>query len=306
MKKQNNFNVKNLFTFTAPILILLPFFLKSIIFGTPTTYTIGEATSIQRILMAITSEVAPKAIIDHVMLPWIAFLFFAFVPFNLKKLLNAFLIMVFFLSGFCIFYSTAPYSWGNGRYQAEYVIPFVILGSCYFMIKLNEFHTNVSKFLPIIFAIFIAFNVHTFTNLHIVSRKSIKNPWTGKFQWPVILSSNIFNFRDAFREVKQSGFAGSTFVAGQTYGIFGEILNGFTVAEVKETQEILKNITWGLDDVDLKIKEIQGNDKIKLVLIPSEKTLKELISKLKAVPGWEEWKEFKNKYNRTVVGIVRK
>ena len=303
---QNNnkkHDIKKIFFTLAPVLVMLPFILQSIILGTPATYVPGEVdyfpigtSSIERVLFAITSGIAPNAILNSVMIPWVFFFPFAFVlyQYKSKRIINSAIILLFFILTFYVFYAIRPHLWGNGRYQAEYIIPFVILGFYLFSVKISEISTITSKkiskitskILIIGFICLVCYNIFTFSNIY---------------------SQHSYDYRSAFKEIKNSGYAGSVYVDGVTYGVFGEIMNDFTIEEVMETKNILKKLQnkgvtiWkGVD-----IQGVNQIEDIKIILfvdwIPYTEKMEYLRQK-----GWKEWKEFKNeKGDRTIRSMIR-
>lgn len=116
----------------------------------------------------------------------------------------------------------------------------------------------------------------------------------------VILSEFPYEYRQAFALAKKDGYAGKISVAGVTYGVFGEILNDFTVSEIKTEKNIYEET-----QSDFSAENINKNNKIKLVLISDFVGADKLKNDLENL-GWERWKEFKNKeYGSTIFGLIR-
>ena len=89
-------------------------------------------------------------------------------------------------------------------------------------------------------------------------------------------------------------------MAGVTYGVFGEILNNFTVSEIKAEKSIYEKI-----QPDISAENINKNNKIQLVLISDFSSGDKLKNDLENL-RWKRWKEFRNnEYSSTIFGLVR-
>lgn len=315
-----NIGIKKLFLLFAPMLSMLPFLLKSIIDGTPATQkgiyndSLADISSIERVYLAFTTGMAPKIIFNSIMLPWILFLPLAFIPlwFNFRHLTRHFIVLIFFVFACFTFYTISPGLWGTGRYQAEYVIPFVVFG---FLNTLTKMNSNFNKIISTV--LFIGMISLVCYNLVF---KSLLYP----LGVPNTLSSQVVcSIDDALKAVKQEGYAGYTLIIGGTYGCFSEILNGFTVSEVrsqfeighktkkrnrddsqaiKDNQSALRKmfrLSHGID-----YKAIKDNQNIKLVLI-IDIDQESVISKLISL-GFKPWRTFKNDKSGSIVyGMIR-
>ena len=83
-----------------------------------------------------------------------------------------------------------------------------------------------------------------------------------------------------------------------------QILSGYTVSEVEESNEILKSlITEGGDWTSVSAQLLTDQHKIKLVLISdgNNKMLREDLLRR----GWSDWKQFSTKDNKVVYGVIR-
>ncbi len=303
--KRKEFRIKKIFILIIPIFTMFPFLLNSIINGTSASYS-GEISSIQRIWTAFNSGIIFNAIMNSIGWPWIIFLFIP-ILFFIKNPLKISAVLIFFIVGIYIFYVIDPGLWGLGRYQAEYVIPFIVLGFFLFVNFIAERYDLARKFLPVVLIILIMHNVYVFKNLSSFN-KPIDKLKTTFFNQDIkirgqyaILSEFPYEYKKAFSAVKEGGYAGKIFVAGVTYGVFGEILNDFTLSEVKAEKNIYKEM-----QTNFSAENINKNNKIKLVLISDfigEENLKKELENL----GWEKWKEFKNEeYGSTIFSFVRK
>ena len=306
--KNKNFDAKNISIAFMPLLVMLPFLLHSIIRGTPATYAPGEmgyvpqgASSFLRVWIALQSGVVFTAIANSIGLLWSFFLVPAFLCFY-RKPEKLFALFLFFAGALYVFYSIKPDLWGVGRYQAEYVVPFVVLGFFCAVRLLQKFH-YANYLLPAIFIPLIAYNVYIFKNLAHFNKPI--DMLVGTFNADIkvrnryaILSEFPYAYREAFREVRKLGYGDSVYVAGVTYGVFGEILNGFTVSEVLSVKD--------LAGTNPTADDIHRNEKIKAVLVSDFADKEELIAGLKEL-GWQERGQFKNiEYGSTIFLFLRR
>jgi hypothetical protein len=115
-----------------------------------------------------------------------------------------------------------------------------------------------------------------------------------------IQSEFPYEYSQAFMAAKENGYAGKIFVAGSTYGVFGEVLNNFTVLEIKS-----ENAIYEKTHADFSAENINKNNKIQLVLISDFAGGDKLKDDLENL-GWKKWKEFKNnEYGSTIFGLIR-
>lgn len=312
--KKREYSGKRIVLIIAPILLVLPFLLNNIISGNPADFTgyayenpyiPADASSIQRVWIAWSSGVIPNIITNAVGKIWIWFLFIPLI-FIYKYPTRVVTTIVFFFIGIYVFYIIDPGLWGIGRYQAEYIVPFIALGFVVGIKFLSE-NKGTEKLASLVCIILIVWNVHIFENLPKFQRpinelKMVLSQDIKKRDNPyAVLSEFPYEYGQAFREARRVGYAGKTFVAGVTYGVFGEILSGFTVLEIEKERDI-----YNAMQSDISAKKITNNKEIQLVLIsffPNEEKLKNDLEN----QGWKQWKEFRNnKYGSTIFGLVRK
>jgi len=309
--------VKDVFIIALPILIMMPFLLQSLINGTSATYSPGSAQSIissdtsglMRVWFAVKSGIVWTAITNSVQYIWLLFFALAFI-FSFKNIVRVLRLFGFFLSGLYIFYLIHPDLWGLGRYQAEYIIPFAILGLFCSMIFLNRKLNIVRIGLSIGLTVLIFYNGYIFktipeNNLSVDVLKSVFNDKikiSGEYS---ILSEFPYNYHEALSAVRDAGYAGSMYLVGSTYGIFPEIVNGFSVAEVAFAKNLISGEDVRVRGRLLSPEEINRDKRITLVLV-SDVNSGEFVAELLKL-GWERWKNFKNaEYRSTIYGLIRK
>jgi hypothetical protein len=299
---------KNILLSIAPLLIMIPFLASSIIQGTPASYAGGniygfspEASSMERVFAAISSGAAATALLNSIGIFWII-LALGILIMGLINYLKVFAIIFFFISGFYVFYSITPDLWGMGRYQAEYFIPFSILGFIVLIDFLYRKPALMEKLLPVLLIILLFWNINVFLNISKLNYPAdgLVDDFNNKIKKrgeSAILSEFPYDYKKAFTEVRKSGYAGNIYVLGATYGILGEIINGFTVSEVMAEKNIY--------DSNQTIEDLNNDERIKLIMITDFKEKSSVVEKLKDL-GWTSWKDFENKkYGLTIIGLVR-
>ncbi len=311
-------SLADLFLILSPVLVMAPFLLWSFFAGTPASYVSGEiayvpanASALSRAWLAIRHGIVWTAMRNSVSPIWLGFGALPFILF-IKKPRRLFELLSFFVCGAVIFYIINPRLWGVGRYQAEYVVPFVILGLVLVATLIKEKIGILKYILPIGLLALIAYNAYVFKNIPkvnpptdiLVSTFSEIIKKRGAYS---TITEFPYDYRSALRDVRTSGYADSIYISGATYGALPQILAGFTVGEVVADKrsmgggDILRN-----GALPLSPEEINSNKNIKLVLISDDINRDSTLEQLK-VAGWNEWKNFKNEiFGATIIGLVRK
>jgi hypothetical protein len=300
---------KSSFLILSPILLIIPFVLQSFIFGTPATYTPGivaeipsDYSTISRVLYAVESGIATKSIIRHIFWPYIFFLILAFIPYSKKLLFNKSVFFLFFCGAFTMFYSIQPTYWGAGRYHAEFIIPFVLLGvyTLYLLIT-NLFGHKSCVINAIVTLGLIVYNLFNISHLPQMNPKADDFAARSEFFDTRIVSNEyIYNYDDAFQDMKKLGLSDSFCLIGYTYGYFGAILNGYSLAEYSKLNNNYCN------SEDCWIESIKKNEKTIQVVLISDIKRDELIQAL-AKENWEKWKEYINeKWGSSIIALKRK
>lgn len=307
--------IRKYLTYLFPFLVFMPYIVITLINGTPATYIPGEvefiptdASAIERVFIAFKEGIMIEVIKNSISSMWLIFLLFAFIPTNRYKRINSVFIFISFIFGLYLFYSIKASLWGNGRYQAEYIIPFVILGFYNAIIVLKE-KTNENKF------VFISFFVGMICYNHYFYTKTIENYNEEKsfivnndYIKTSIISDGIYNYKEALYEAKKSGYSENLYICGITYGIFEQIVNGYTLREINKLSEISKEMNmWNPSILDAKevANIISNNQNVEMVLLSETLKKKEIESELKKM-GWKNWKNFRdNKWRTDIIGLIK-
>ncbi len=300
--KNKEFSPKFFFVIISPLLAAIVFILNGVINGQASLYAGNAidylnipagASSLQRVWIAFSSGIISRSIIHSVGWIWIIFLFCIALLLVYKHYSKFFIVSFFFLAGIFLFYAIDPAIWGVGKYQAEYIIPFIIFG--FFLIcKFMYDYSNLSrKFLPLIFIFLIIYNIYIFKNLATINWK--------------VLTEGPFEYKQALQEAMRSGYTGKFFtLSNADAAVFADILSGFTVRETLTDKKIY-------DDIKIKnptpfnglANAINQNQKVNLTLIITDQVNTEKLRLDLENLGWKKWQEFKSKRGGTIYGMVR-
>lgn len=294
--------VKDLVFNLLPIIVCIPFLLKSILMGTPATNAADNSSGLtEGLAYSLTSGIGLYSVLNN-MLYWVIFLPFVLICFKWNKLI-ALLLLAFAGVLYIEFYSIRQVLWGVGRYQIEYVIPFVILGFFFFTYVLLR-----RQQLFIAFALLlVAANVVVFRKFgdYNESLDKLKYTYFDDIKKPfrcIILSESIFPTGEALKKVKEDGYAKNVYLHGVVYGVLPEIMTGYTVNEAETFHKQFKALS-SLPDQEFVTQLDQAKD-IKIALFSSLPD-SSIIGALKT-KGWGDWKTFYDARNRsTVVGLIR-
>lgn len=309
--------LKDVWMSASPMLVMAPFLLHSFISGTAASYVPGSgetlisanASGVSRIMFALRSGIVWTSITNSVQGIWLFFAGLSFI-FAFKKLIRIFELCALLVCGIAIFYLVNPALWGIGRYQAEYIIPFAILGLFCAAIFIKEKVYFLRYTLIAGLIILTVCNVYTFKRIPALNlpMSELAGTFTTQIKKPgsySILSEFPYNYHEALTAVRDAGYAGSLYLDGSTYGTFPHILAGFSVKDVAFAKSLMGG---GVRSAvaSLSSKDIEKDERIHLVLIADAADGKALARELTQL-GWKTWNNFSNaEYGSTIYGYIRK
>jgi hypothetical protein len=298
----------------APSIIYIPILIESVFTGTPSV-SINKISTIDNLTSLYQSNIIFISLLNSLPVWWIFLLPFPFLSWPKAKNLNIlFLLLFFFL--IILFYSINPRLWGLAKYQAEYAIPFAVLGFIYLLSFIMILNFN-NRFVVSALMFFVLLNLKEYYTIperikpidELLSSaerdsKSLKSGYGELIAMP-------FNMKDAFKDIVLKGFTESTYNAGITYGILPEIMSGYNVKSVKFANQIwltqknlmkMNNIPWGSANFDLIASDSRINAVILGFVNPDKKELTaEFINNGWKVMGIYEDEKFKS----TVITFIR-
>jgi hypothetical protein len=307
LKSRDMKSVRIYLIYTIPVLVLLPFLIKTLVVGTPSTSG-HEADTLSKLLLSFNDFFSLRMLYYHIQLPWVIFLpMFLFVVF--KDRLKALVYFVFFGAAYAIFYTIWPQLWGVPRYQAELGVPFAILGFYTVFSFLYRKFPVYNRHLGFLLSLAIVYNIVVYTNLNWFSAPV--DAWSSYFTEVKtgrvrILSEGegVFNVNEALRQARQEGFSHSMCKAGITYGTFSEIMNGYSVGEMSSMRY---NFPLCATGGPFDISEINEFKNIRLILFVDKHNKQSEVQKFIDSGQWVLWRQFYNeKFGSTIIGIERK
>jgi len=282
----------------SPLLVALPFLIRSLLVGTPAT---GVSSEVQSALLGGVYNVVSSGMLKDIIINnfeiWSLFIIFAFIPAKKNRLKYFSTVVLFILSALIIFYSISPHLWGVPRYQAEYIVPLIILGAVKLLIYSYDLNNRASKYiLSGIFSTLLAYNLYTISISHSY-KEAVVNDHS------VILSRSVYDYETAFKVAKENGYAGNAVMLGVTYGVMNEVLYGYTLQEIEKQLPFYKefNKFKGVD-----VNSLLQNKNIKLVMLSDIGEKKEYLRTELLENGFKEWKIFSSeKTTDEIIALVR-
>jgi len=282
----------------SPLLVALPFLIRSLLVGTPAT---GVGSEVQSALLGGVYNVVSSGMLKDIIINnfeiWSLFIIFAFIPAKKNRLKYFSTVVLFILSALIIFYSISPHLWGVPRYQAEYIVPLIILGAVKLLIYSYDLNNRASKYiLSGIFSTLLAYNLYTISISHSY-KEAVVNDHS------VMLSRSVYDYETAFKVAKENGYAGNALMLGVTYGAMNEVLYGYTLQEIEKQLQFYKefNKFKGVD-----VNSLLQNKNIKLVMLSDIGEKKEYLRTELLENGFKEWKIFSSeKTTDEIIALVR-
>ena len=276
----------------SPILLFLPFLIRSIVYGTPATGSIDNTPFIfERLIEAIQSEIIYSTTYNAFPFWWILITPLAFLlPYKERKDLSI-SFFILFLGLFIIFNTITPGLWTYHNYQVEKIAPFMVVGIVNLVIFL-ESRKNVKPLLLIFLVLIVIMNITEYKKTPVfISNQSVTTP---------------FNYSDAYKYIISEDLTSSTYSIGSTYGIMPEIMNGYSTTSIFNARDIYlsqKNIGDGSFFKVSKIETVVNDPRISAILIGLVPN-KELIIESFLSYGWSITREFNNGFDSSFLVIV--
>lgn len=301
----------------SPILVLLPIIFANVYIGTPASYhglisldpyVPAGSSLLERLYIALDGGYFFTHIYNSIRFPLLVVL--VLLPLLLLRNVKKFLFVGgLFVLYFILFYSIAPGLWGNGRYQAEFVVPFIVYGMYLVGREIGEKY----KVVLLVLCICIVSNIYVYSHSSELNKASYGqdvyfDAMKKKGEY-FVWSELPYNFKAALQQAKEEWFAGATYYSpGNGYGYFSEILSGYTVEEMQKQKSIISRVGVGISSSTARTVNFDNDVHLVLVngSINNKDTLNEqMVSQLKK-DGWGVWKEFKNEEYQTVLsGYIR-
>lgn len=297
----------------SPTLLFIPFLATSLILGTPSTDALNESTALGRVLGAIDSDVIWTSISNSVPHWWIFLIPLAFIPLSRKLATRNIAFLLFFTIAIGMYYSIHPSLWGYAKYQAEYAVPFAISGLIFLTLKLTSFPYSRHALAALV-SVLILLNVADFVRMpkpglrvdmptEMISNNSTKPPTSEHF-----LIALPYSYHEAYEAVKKESLTENSYSIGATYGIFPEVMNGYSVKSVRAAHDIFigqESNRLNAPNNGWSVNLVENDNRIKVVLIGAVSNKQQLIDQF-MTRRWSVLGEFKNLQYGTSVIVMKK
>jgi len=288
-----------------PALVCLPFFVMSVVAGTPATFIPGEAefiagssSTLNRLLYALNEGVISGTSIASIGGLWLIFILGVFIrdsrePHYLK---NRFLIISLLALLIATFFSIRPVLWGADRYKAEYLVPFIMLGVTLLLLKIFDLRLKKGLFYLFSFGLF-GLGVLGFLGYP----QRFEDPMIGtRFQRQ---SEFFYDYKTALKDAQIDGFSKHLIVVGVTYGVMPQILSGYSIAEVVASKQNYDQFYAYKRSGESVLKALAAIPNIELVLLMDSGSLQDRAELVNA--GWVAWKEYATPGGGTIFALKR-
>lgn len=306
---ENQKSATKILLYLSPMFVSAPFVLKTLLSGDGYSVKLASGGLFSKILFSITSKISLYAAVNGA-LYWLIFLPFIIFLYKRNRIILG-IILLFLIIDYTQFYSIPMWLWGLGKYQAEYIIPFSVIGFfllLYFVIKKNSLQITCCILL-------LGVNIFVFKNINNLNKGlSVDYDKNCKKLFGSIISGEFISpYQQALVQVKEKGFAKNVYLLSvkdneqviprNIASYFPQIMASYTIAEVEASRknwEDLKNQEYG----ESLYEKINANNNIKLILLlglSNYQTIQWFKSN-----GWTDWETFYDeKYKSKVVSLIR-
>ncbi|MDP1955350.1 MAG: hypothetical protein Q8K71_12785 [Polaromonas sp.] len=306
---------KRLLKIALPSIVFIPFLMQSIIQGTPSTAALGDQTDqLGRVIGAFESGIIFVSIANSVSIFWILFIPFAFIFWGRYRA-QGLAFLSFFVVALVLYYSIHPGLHGLAKYQAEYAVPFMIMGALIcFQISMS---LHKKELIALLLVFIMGFNTYTYLEIPernrpidelIDSLGQASRVYDNGYH---ILCGYPYEFGRAYDDVKKLGLTGGSYTIGVTYGVFLEIINGYSLKAVQEAESISrlqKKLNEKTNPESLAksaVENIEKDPRIKTVMLGAIQKRRELIDEFVS-HGWTMHAKYENMlYGSSVIVMTK-
>jgi hypothetical protein len=281
---------KQILVILAVALIFIPFFLKSILVGTPAISPISSSQPFFDFLD--TPSLIFKIMINSVGAPYLLFILLVFIiKITKENIINKLSLILLLISLIFLYFSINHNLWGTVRYVGEYIAPFCGLG---ILLSIQSLPKKTVSFVSILI---IIFNILFYKNFYVLPNfYKVDDFYSRQVE-------RVFDYKGALYEAKRIGLASEVILIGDTYGLMPYVLSGYTYNDIKN-KLFIKNIDVSSEEF---IKKLSTNDSIfSMVLFYDYPNNKDTIENLIG-DGWIKWKDFQSSFsNFNVIALIKK
>ncbi len=270
-KKFINNNLKNILLI---LLIWLPFILFSLFQGTGSTNFLNEKNSLlaiqSNIYTSLISGFPIKVFLRDIGIYLLPLFLFAFVTINKKDISNNIITLVSFFCYLLLFLLLPNYGEdAASRYQAEYLVPFILLGYFRLSILINNFFKK-SYLLLVIPILIFSTNLYQFINNY--RFENAINKTYNSLQFGSVYSCNIFDYEPVFNYLRNREIMDKTIFIGSRNREFSKILAGYTIKDTEKSKAL--NSSLIIDSMGVSLNNFVASSKsFKYVIIENSSLL---------------------------------
>lgn len=290
-----------------PLLLFLPFLVASLLYGTPSTDALGQGSMLERVKLAAESGVILDSVFRSIPLWWLIFLPFAFIPLLASTVSRNVGLLLFSTMAIMVYYSINPSLWGYAKYQAEYAVPFVIVGLLLLMMRLNQLKP------PKLILITCATMLLILNLNELRDEPHLKNIEARNFEADFnsvkhMVATLPYEYKSAYALIRKVNLDDATYSIGATYGVLPEVMNGLSVDAARTSADIYRGQEANrLNSMKagLRVDMIEADYRIQAVMIGYVTGKQKLIEDFRQ-RNWKQEAEFKNMQYGTTVLIMRR
>lgn len=282
----------------SPLFLFIPYLVNSIFLGSGTTGSILQSPYQQfehyyPNIFDVYKYITQSIPLAYLLLTFVFFMFMLIKNFKLFFIfINFFFVLLF------IFYSIIPSAWGLAKYQAEYMIPFFLIGLLYVS---KNFSHQILKYLLILPLISLNIYFMIYPVWKTYYSKGVSEP-----SKPEIYPGIKYNYRSFISELNEQNNLKTTVFLGNHYKLYPILSSDVNVEDYKNVQEnnklMLDAIQFDKNSWNIKNLEFNHIDNIIIESIPKRDELIKILIEM----NWKVKKTLKNlDHNTSTFWLVR-
>ena len=198
------FSIRQMVSILFPGLFLLPYLYNAHLLGHAAVDG-AEGPLLQRLLNAVTSGHALMSVVNTLTPPWTVVFCATLLTAVARAPWRESVLFFAAIPAFCVFHSIWPYLWGLGRYQAEYVAPFLVYAMV--LVAVHGLRPHLQRVAGLLLLPVMAGTIHTLALVPLD---------TSYAQWPRmrISTTAAFPYDQALRYLKRREAHGAFVLLG--------------------------------------------------------------------------------------------
>ena len=243
---------KSLIITISPLIITLPFLVRTFFEGTPATnFTSSSMGLTEKIIYAFETKIIYVSVLNSIDIWSLALFPFAFIFPNKKKYI--FSNLIFLSACIVVYYSIKIELWGLAKYQVEFLIPFIIIGLINLCNKLNI--NNLRNLTYGLLGVLILLNINSLFKYPLNKKDWVEYFKVDKVKTEKIKKESagvirpIYNSIPAYNYAKKTANSRQILSLNNDYGIMPEIMSGFLskdIANIRKNSLLYESLPIGI------------------------------------------------------------